>query len=152
MGEARAGESEVRVEAPATETSAASTALDQAQVDPPAPSATDHADDGGTDTAFSADLGSDVRDFGQTRPQTTVCPWCGAPLADPSVDACPTCGTRLKPVQDDLDVPGLTTVSPEARAAQARAEIARLREAAKRGEVIPGGGMPSVLPEPRSEE
>lgn len=104
-------------------------------------------DDGGIDTTFSAALGSTVRDFGQTRPQRTLCPWCAAPLADPEAETCPTCGTRLQPIQADLEIPGLTSITPEARALLAKVEVTRLREAMKRGEVVPRPGPTIAQPE-----
>lgn len=97
----------------------------------------DPVDDGGVDRAFSTELGPEVRDFGQTRPLEVVCQWCGSTLPDPEADACPVCGGRLKPLGDLVDVPGLTQIGPEARAAQARVEIARLRDAARRGQIVP---------------
>ncbi|HEX5465387.1 MAG TPA: hypothetical protein VFW92_01800 [Candidatus Limnocylindrales bacterium] len=135
---------------PQPEAQAAPELTPQAQADPdlqveaeaevetePASEAQVPRDDGGIDWSFSADLASEVRDFGRDRPSTTVCQWCGAGLPDPAAETCPSCHGRLRPVQADLEVPGLTALGPEARAIQARIEVARLREAARRGEIVP---------------
>jgi hypothetical protein len=42
-----------------------------------------------------------------------VCPWCSAPLPDPSAEACPSCGATLVGGADE-SVPGLTAVDPGA--------------------------------------
>ena len=42
-----------------------------------------------------------------------VCPWCSAPLPDPSAENCPSCGATLVGGADEA-VPGLTAVDPGA--------------------------------------
>ena len=43
-----------------------------------------------------------------------VCPWCSAPLPDPSAEACPSCGATLVGGTDRIRLPGLTAVDPGA--------------------------------------
>ena len=108
-------------------------------------------DDGGVDTAFSVNLAPEVQAFGAPKPLASVCQWCNAGLPDPDVAICPHCGGRLKPIDEALEVPGLTTITPEARAALERAAVQRLRDAARRGRTNEppfqvGGSSPAEPP------
>jgi hypothetical protein len=81
--------------------------------------------DGGGDVAFAQDLDSSVADFGASRPPSRSCEWCNTPLPEPAPATCPTCGAPLAPVEPDLEIPGLTTMSMEAAFARQRAEARR---------------------------
>jgi hypothetical protein len=116
--------------------------------EPPVPNQvsgmSDDSDDSNEDlaTAFKPGLDPDTLNFGLDKPASTVCQWCNALLDDPTVSTCPHCGAALQPVEPDVEVPGLTTMTPEARAAQARVER-RLLEASQTrslGKALLGGG------------
>ena len=85
------------------------------------------------DTEFSADLDPDTLAFGAPKPLALVCQWCNQPLESAELEACPHCGSRLRPTDDNLIVPGVTTLSSEAARALELVEIQRNREAAKSG-------------------
>jgi hypothetical protein len=97
--------------------------------------AADRAIDEG-DTAFSEDLDPETRAFGAPKPQAVVCQWCNGPLESVDLEVCPHCGSRLKPTDENLVVPGVTTLSSEAARALELAEIQRNREAAKSGQAM----------------
>jgi hypothetical protein len=42
------------------------------------------------------------------------CPWCSAVLVDPAAATCPACGATLVAASTDAQIPGLTTISPDA--------------------------------------
>ena len=111
-------------------------------------------DDEETASSFAADLHPETLSFGVDKPAPTVCQWCNTPLEDATVAICPHCGAALQPLDPDVEVPGLTTMSPEARAAQARVER-KLREAmATRslGRSLLIGNSPPADPSPVIEE
>jgi hypothetical protein len=85
------------------------------------------------DMAFSEDLDPETLAFGAPKPLTIVCQWCNGPLESDDLEVCPHCGSRLRPTEEDLVVPGVTTLSSEAARALELAEIQRNREAAKTG-------------------
>ena len=91
--------------------------------------------DGG-DVAFAEDLDPETLAFGAPKPQAIVCQWCNGPLASDDLEVCPHCGSRLKPTDEDLVVPGVTTLSAEAARALELVEIQRNREAAKTGQAM----------------
>ncbi len=68
--------------------------------------------------AFAASIDDEARGYGAARPQERVCPWCNAPLAADAEARCPQCGAALKPVEEDLEVPGVTVSPVELRASQ----------------------------------
>ena len=55
-----------------------------------------------------------------------VCPWCSAPLPDPTVERCPSCDAVLTSATAEGDIRGVTTLDPEA-ILRARADVARPR-------------------------
>jgi len=87
-------------------------------------------------TAFSEDLDPETRAFGAPKPQAIVCQWCNGALESTDLEVCPHCGSRLRPTDADLVVPGVTTLSSEAARAIELAEIQRNREAAKTGQAM----------------
>ena len=88
------------------------------------------------DVAFSEHLDPETRAFGAPKPQAIVCQWCNGPLASDDLEVCPHCGSRLRPTDEDLVVPGVTTLSAEAARALELVEIQRNREAAKSGQAM----------------
>jgi len=104
------------------------------------------------DVAFGEHLDPETLAFGAPKPQAIVCQWCNGPLESDGLDLCPHCGSRLKPTDEDLVVPGVTTLSAEAARALELAEIQRNREAAKTGQAMyatPSLSSPSaVVPAP----
>jgi hypothetical protein len=92
------------------------------------------ADDG--DLAFGEHLDPETLAFGAPKPQAIVCQWCNGALATADLEVCPHCGSRLRPTDDDLVVPGVTTLSAEAARALELVEIQRNREAAKTGQAM----------------
>jgi hypothetical protein len=88
------------------------------------------------DTAFAEHLDPETLAFGAPKPQAIVCQWCNGPLETDALEVCPHCGSRLKPTDDDLVVPGVTTLSAEAARALELVEIQRNREAAKTGQAM----------------
>ncbi|HEY8198311.1 MAG TPA: zinc ribbon domain-containing protein [Candidatus Limnocylindrales bacterium] len=106
-------------------------------VDPEAAAAalgSDLVDEG--DVAFGEHLDPETRAFGAPKPQAIVCQWCNGSLASDDLELCPHCGSRLKPTDADLVVPGVTTLSAEAARALELVEIQRNREAAKSGQAM----------------
>ncbi|MGI8704091.1 MAG: hypothetical protein ACR2JZ_06230 [Candidatus Limnocylindrales bacterium] len=77
------------------------------------------------DTRFAPTLDAETAHFGEPAPAVETCQWCNAPLPDAAEIACPNCGSLARPVTEEVEVPGLTTMSTEARAAIIRAERAR---------------------------
>src|ERR1700675_940278 len=77
---------------------------------------------------FDAKLDPEVLHFGETKPQAAICPWCGEGLSKADLEACPHCGALLKPSEDALEVPGVTTLSPEAVRMMEVAEEKRRRK------------------------
>ena len=78
---------------------------------------------------FAETLAPEVLHFGETKPQATICSWCGQELAASDLDACPGCGALLKPADSALEVPGVTTLDPEVLRLLAVAEEKRRRKA-----------------------
>jgi hypothetical protein len=72
------------------------------------------------DTAFVETLDEETLHFGEPAPAPVVCQWCNEPLADPDAEMCPHCGGRLRPVDEAIDVPGVTTLPTEALEAELR--------------------------------
>ena len=67
------------------------------------------------DTAFVPEsLDEETLHFGEPAPAPVVCQWCNAPLEDARAPVCPQCGGRLQPVDEDIVVPGVTTLPAEA--------------------------------------
>src|SRR3954454_9617573 len=56
----------------------------------------------------------------------THCPWCSAPLADPTVERCPSCGSALPVTGPEGEIKGVTTIDTEA-ILRARSDVARPR-------------------------
>ena len=54
------------------------------------------------------------------------CPWCSAPLPDPTVERCPSCDAVLASATAEGEIRGVTTLDPEA-ILRARTEVARPR-------------------------
>jgi hypothetical protein len=100
-------------------------------------------------TVFKPGLDPETLSFGVDKPASSVCQWCNALLDDPTVSTCPHCGAALQPVEPDVEVPGLTTMAPEALAAQARVER-RLLEASQARSLgrtlLAGGAAPPASP------
>jgi hypothetical protein len=88
------------------------------------------------DVAFGEHLDPETLAFGAPKPQAIVCQWCNGALASDDLEVCPHCGSRLKPTDEDLVVPGVTTLSAEAARALELVEIQRNREAAKSGQAM----------------
>ena len=80
--------------------------------------------DPGADAAFAETLDPAVFRFGEAVPVRPTCMWCTAALPVADAARCPTCGALLQPIDVDPDLPGLTTVSDNARAARVRLELA----------------------------
>ncbi|HEY8167526.1 MAG: hypothetical protein ACHQ02_01235 [Candidatus Limnocylindrales bacterium] len=85
------------------------------------------------DTTFSADLDPETLAFGEPKPLAIVCQWCNGALETTDLEICPHCGSRLKPTDENLVVPGVTTLSSEAARALELVEIQRNRAAAQSG-------------------
>ncbi len=94
----------------------------------------DNGDEG--DIAFGEHLDPETLAFGAPKPQAIVCQWCNGALESDDLEVCPHCGSRLKPTDEDLMVPGVTTLSAEAARALELVEIQRNREAAKSGQAM----------------
>jgi hypothetical protein len=62
---------------------------------------------------FAETLDPAVLRFGESKPPVAVCPWCGQALPAAGLDACPHCQAPLKPADEALEVPGVTTLAPE---------------------------------------
>ena len=105
-----------------------------ADADAALPPGSDLDDEG--DVAFAEDLDPETLAFGAPKPQAIVCQWCNGPLESDGLELCPHCGSRLKPTDEDLIVPGVTTLSAEAARALELVEIQRNREAAKSGQAM----------------
>ncbi len=88
------------------------------------------------DLAFGQHLDPETLAFGAPKPQAIVCQWCNEALDSDDLEVCPHCGSRLKPTDEDLVVPGVTTLSAEAARALELVEIQRNREAAKTGQAM----------------
>jgi len=88
------------------------------------------------DLAFGEHLDPETLAFGAPKPQAIVCQWCNETLESDDLEVCPHCGSRLKPTDEDLVVPGVTTLSAEAARALELVEIQRNREAAKTGQAM----------------
>lgn len=56
----------------------------------------------------------------------SLCPWCSAPLPDPTVERCPSCDAHLVTENAEGEIRGVTSIDPEA-ILRARAEVARPR-------------------------
>ena len=54
------------------------------------------------------------------------CPWCSAPLPDPTVERCPSCDAVLASATAEGEIRGVTTLDPEA-ILRARSDVARPR-------------------------
>jgi len=108
------------------------------------------------DEAFAPTLDPEVLTFGETKPQALVCGWCNQPLPGPDLERCPHCDANLKPADDSIVVPGVTTLSEEAAHLLELAEVKRQREAARRGETMlasPRSGPPvAPVPAPAAAE
>jgi hypothetical protein len=117
---------------------------DQAAGSPPGPDAP--VDDGGGDTSFLAELPDDIRTFGAARPLPVVCQWCNVPLTDSTVPVCPSCGGRLHPIDEKLELPGVTAISPEAKAAAQRAAVQAQRSGGRRARSDASAGPATVVP------
>lgn len=107
---------------------------EDADADAAPPLGSDLGDEG--DVAFAEDLDPETLAFGAPKPQAIVCQWCNQPLESDGLELCPHCGSRLKPTDEDLVVPGVTTLSAEAARALELVEIQRNREAAKSGQAM----------------
>ena len=88
------------------------------------------------DAAFIEALDPATRAFGETKPQAVVCQWCNGTLESAELTTCPHCGSLLRPVDENLVVPGVTTLSPDAARRLEIVEVQRQREAARRGEAL----------------
>ena len=80
------------------------------------------ADPDGSDAAFAPALAAETARFGEATAARPLCQWCNAPLPVADAARCPSCKAILQPI-DDVDVPGLTTVSAETRAAVRREDV-----------------------------
>lgn len=109
-------------------------ALDDVEPGAAAALGSDLGDEG--DVAFGEHLDPETLAFGAPKPQAMVCQWCNGPLESDDLELCPNCGSRLKPTDEDLVVPGVTTLSAEAARALELVEIQRNREAAKSGQAM----------------
>lgn len=108
-----------------------------ADADAATPLGSDLGDEGAEgDVAFAEDLDPETLAFGAPKPQAIVCQWCNGPLESDDLEVCPHCGSRLRPTDEDLVVPGVTTLSAEAARALELVEIQRNREAAKSGQAM----------------
>ncbi|HET7677625.1 MAG TPA: hypothetical protein VFK38_07210, partial [Candidatus Limnocylindrales bacterium] len=96
-------------------------------------------DDGEGDMAFAENVDPTLHEYGLPKPPERVCQWCNQPLPDPEAAVCPHCGSRLKPVEEELDVPGLTSVARSAIEAQERIERKRREAAGERAARVLGG-------------
>jgi hypothetical protein len=77
------------------------------------------------DAKFAPNLDPSSVRFGEPTPTKPVCQWCNAELPSADVERCPSCKVALKPVEGHREVPGVTSVSSETRAAMQRIEIQR---------------------------
>ena len=86
--------------------------------------------------AFTSSLDEAAREYGSARPQEPTCPWCNAALGDVAATRCPACGAALKPVDEQLEVPGVTVSPVELRASQEAAAqaVEALVQADREGE------------------
>jgi hypothetical protein len=91
---------------------------------------------------FAETLDPEVIHFGETKPQATICPWCGEALPSADLDACPHCAVLLKPADAALEVPGVTTMDPEVLRLLAVAEEKRRRKARGRFRSDPQADAP----------
>ena len=95
---------------------------------------------------FAATLDPEVLRFGESKPAATLCPWCGQALAATDLDACPHCGALLKPADEALEVPGVTTLSQEALRILEVAEVKARRKTKRRFGSAPEAPSPTVAP------
>ncbi len=107
---------------------------DDADADAAPALGSDRGDEG--DVTFGEHLDPETLAFGAPKPQAIVCQWCNGALDSDDLEVCPHCGSRLKPTEEDLIVPGVTTLSAEAARALELVEIQRNREAAKTGQAM----------------
>jgi hypothetical protein len=78
------------------------------------------------DVRFTSTLDPASARFGETAPLRPSCQWCTAELPVADAARCPTCGALLQPIDDEPDVPGITSMSDEARASLEREARRRL--------------------------
>jgi len=78
------------------------------------------------------------------------CPWCSAPLEDPSVATCPGCGAALHE-QVEGDLPGVTQVDALALATQRRERGKGVRALIGLTDEDTDGSPTRTVPEPPSE-
>jgi hypothetical protein len=104
---------------------------------------------------FDAQLDPEVLHFGETKPTATVCQWCGEGLVNGDLDVCPHCGALLKPSDETLEVPGVTTLAPEAVAMLEAAEEKRRRKTEPRqriSKVVSGPAQAAIGADAAAEE
>jgi hypothetical protein len=106
------------------------------------------------EAVFVETLDPEVLHFGETKPHATVCAWCGQGLPEAALDVCPHCGALLKPSDEALDVPGVTTLGPEAVRMLEVAEEKRRRKAEPRRRAMTEVASPALatLPTAAAEE
>jgi hypothetical protein len=78
---------------------------------------------------FAETLDPEVLRFGESKPPAALCPWCGQTLSAADVETCPHCQALLKPADEALEVPGVTTLAPEAVRMLEVAEAKKRRKA-----------------------
>jgi hypothetical protein len=103
---------------------------------------------------FAATLDPEVLHFGESKPQATLCAWCGQSLPAVDPDVCPHCGALLKPTDETLEVPGVTTLAPEVLRILEVAAEKRRRKAKPRfrsAPDAPGLAVPPATLEPAEE-
>ena len=98
--------------------------------------------------AFAPSIGDETRAFGSLRPLRTVCMWCNGPLESADLDVCPHCGAALKPVSDDIEIPGVTIAPVDLKKAAAAAAEALARTLARPAETVTALGMRPDLEPP----
>ena len=96
---------------------------------------------------FDPALDPEVLHFGESTPPATACPWCGEPLPTADLDACPHCHALLKPTEETLDIPGVTTLAPEVRRILEVAEAKRRKKAKPRFRSEPDAPSLAAMPE-----
>lgn len=93
---------------------------------------------------FDPAVAAEMQDYDSPRPLRIVCMWCNGALESANLDVCPHCGAALKPVSDDIDIPGVTVAPVDLKKARAAAAEAVTRTLGRLSDAV---AAPGVRPE-----